>query len=264
MIVLNNVKKTYGKVDVLKDVSFRIDPGELVCITGKSGAGKSTLLHLLTGAEHVTSGNIEIDGVDLRRVPSTAMQLYRRRLGVVFQDYKLLASLTVAENVAFPLEVCGVPRAQITKRVSEVLKQMDLTEHSKTLPHALSGGEKARTAIARAIVHQPVVLLADEPTGNVDPEQSKHILALFEEINKNGTTVIIATHDAGLVDTLQSRVIRIEDGAVTRDSVGGYETEKKGAKPASKGKHDVFDKKESSSHSSGSRRKVKVTAVNGG
>ncbi len=255
MIELKSVYKSYGKTSVLSDISMRVDPGEFVCITGKSGAGKSTLLHLLTGAEEMTKGKIEVDGVDLRLVPPIALQLFRRRLGIVFQDYKLLRHRTVAENIAFPLEVCGVPDKEIDARVRTVLKLVDMTKHADTLPPALSGGEKARTAIGRAIVHDPVILLADEPTGNIDPEQSKHIMKLFQEINESGTTVIIATHDSGLVDALHTRVIELEEGWIARDSIGGY-AKKKEAAAVHHGKHQVLEEK-------GPRRKVKVTAVGG-
>lgn len=240
MIVLKNVTKKFGKTSVLTDVSFEISPGEFVCITGPSGAGKSTLIHLLAGAELPTHGKIEVDNVDLRAVPLPVMQIYRRRIGVVFQDYKLLMNRTVWENVAFPLEVCGIPKVQIANRVTEVLKNMQLEEHSGSLPDALSGGEKARTAIARAVVHKPMVVMADEPTGNIDPVQSQMILQLLKDINAGGATVILATHDTALVDTLQTRVIRLENGCVMRDSRGGYETEGEGVPGAAQGTHEVF------------------------
>lgn len=256
MIELKGIAKSYGKTSVLSNISFRIDPGEFVCITGPSGAGKSSLLHLLTGAEEATKGKIEIDGVDMRLVPPAALQLFRRRLGIVFQDYKLLKNRTVAENIAFPLEVCGVPDAEIDKRVRTVLKLVDLTKHANTLPMKLSGGEKARAAIGRAVVHDPMIILADEPTGNVDPEQSVMIMNLFKEIHESGATVIIATHDSGLVDALQTRVIELQDGSIVRDSIGGYAKAKKNANAAKThtGKHDILDTK-------GSKRKVKVTSV---
>jgi len=247
MIELIGIAKYYGKTKVLSDISLSIEPGELVCITGPSGAGKSTLLHLLTGAEEATKGKIEIDGVDLRIVPPRALQIFRQRLGIVFQDYKLLKNRTVAENIAFPLEVCDVPDADIDIAVRQVLTIIDMTKHAHTLPNVLSGGEKARTAIGRAIAHDPLIILADEPTGNVDPQQSALIMNLFKKINEGGTTVIIATHDAGLVDALQTRVIELRDGSITRDSKGGYAKEN-------------FIKNVTAKLSSNTR-KVKITAI---
>tara|TARA_Y100000310_G_C20697455_1_gene826686 strand:- start:5614 stop:6360 length:747 start_codon:yes stop_codon:yes gene_type:complete len=246
MIELKGVSKSFGNAKVLADISFRIDPGEFVCITGPSGAGKSTLLHILTGAEQASQGKIEMDGIDMRLVPPSALQLFRRRLGVVFQDYKLLNNRTVAENIAFPLEVCGVPDTAIDKRVLTVLEMIDLTKHAGTLTTSLSGGEKARVSIGRAIAHDPLIILADEPTGNIDPDQSKQILNLFEKINESGTTVIIATHDSGLVDALNTRVIELRDGKLARDSVGGYATSANVKKVTPK---------------TSGRRKIKVTAV---
>lgn len=256
MIELKGVSKSYGKAKVLADISFRIDPGEFVCITGPSGAGKSTLLHLLTGAEDVSKGKLEVDGVDIRIVPPHALQLFRRRLGIVFQDYKLLRNRTVAENIAFPLEVCGVPDAVITARVRDILQRIDMTKHANTLPVSLSGGEKARTAIGRAIAHDPMILLADEPTGNVDPEQSVLIMNLFKEIHSSGTTVVIATHDSGLVDALQTRVIEIQNGAIHRDSVGGYSRSKKHVTEEVKhAKHHVLEEDQPT------KRKVRITPL---
>ncbi len=246
MIELKGVSKSFGNANVLTDISFRIEPGEFVCITGPSGAGKSTLLHILTGVKQATKGNIEIDGVDMRLVPPTALQIFRRRLGVVFQDYKLLNNRTVAENISFPLEVCGVPDEEIDTRVRKILHMIDLTKHANTLPPSLSGGEKARTSIGRAIAHDPLIILADEPTGNIDPDQSLQILNLFKKIHASGTTVIIATHDSGLVDALNTRVIELRDGTVIRDSVGGYATS--------------ADVKKVTPKATG-RRKVKITAV---
>jgi cell division transport system ATP-binding protein len=251
MIELKGASKLYEKVKVLTDISFRIDPGEFVCIIGPSGAGKSTLLHVLTGAETITKGKIEVDGVDLRLVPPLALQMYRRKLGIVFQDYKLLGNRTVAENIAFPLEVCGVPDEQIEKRVRKVLELVDLTKHAHTLPHALSGGEKARAAIGRAIVHDPIIILADEPTGNIDPDQSVKIMKLFKQIHDSGTTIVIATHDSGLVDALKPRVIQLVDGEIVRDSTGKYQnTIKKPTATTS-----------TKSTSKIPKRKVKVTGI---
>ena len=249
MILLKGVTKSYGSVTVLRDVTLNINPGELVCITGKSGAGKSTMLHLLTGAEAVTKGTVEVDGVDLRKVPTPVMQLYRRRIGIVFQDYKLIGHMTVAENIAFPLEVCGIPDAEIHRRVSGLLKDLDLVRHAKSMPNALSGGEKARAAIGRAIVHKPIILLADEPTGNLDHDGSKNILEIFKAIHKLGTTVIIATHDVALVESIHARRIHIENGRImsdTRHHASGHAA------------HHVLEEKEVTG-----KKKVKVTAIGG-
>lgn len=235
MISLKNVRKKFGDVEVLKGISFDVQPNEFVCITGPSGAGKTTLVHMLIGAESMTSGSVCIDDVDLQKVPPKVLQLYRRRIGIVFQDYKLLWNRTIAENIAFPLEICGATDAVIAKRVEEILKQMSLVQRAHVLCHALSGGEKARTAIGRAIAHKPMVVIADEPTGNLDPEESMRILKLFQTIHSDGATVILATHDTKLVDALRTRVIHLDSGSVTRDSVGAY---------AASSKHDD-DRKQS-------------------
>lgn len=218
MIVLKRVSKSFGGIRVLTDVSFGIGPKECVCITGPGGAGKSTLLSLLIGAEDATGGSIEIDGVDLRRVPPEALRLFRRRVGVIYQDGKLLTHRTVAENVALPLEVCGASDALIRTRVPEVLARVGLSERARSLPAGLSAGEKMKAAIARAIVHRPMIILADELTGNLDPVQANAILRLLREIHAEGATIVLATHDPSLVDALQSRVIRLEGGRVVQDS----------------------------------------------
>ncbi|MBU2214049.1 ATP-binding cassette domain-containing protein [Patescibacteria group bacterium] len=263
MIVLKNVSKTFSRRKVLDDVSLQVDPGEFVCITGTSGAGKSTLMHILAGAETATMGTVEVDGVDLRIVPPIALRIFRRRVGVVFQDYKLLPHKTVAQNIAFPLEVCGATNVQIEGRVTELLRQMHLVKVANALPRELSGGEQARAAIARAIVHSPYILLADEPTGNLDPAQSLLILKLFKAINKDGTTVVIATHDSGLVDALKERVITLEDGRVVRDSPGGYRkatANKTKSEPVSV--HEKPTEKPIKVESlDPKRRKVRITAI---
>lgn len=217
MIVLQNVTKSFGKTEVLSGISVQIDPREFVCITGPSGAGKSTLLSLLIGAESATSGTVMIDDVDLTKVPRGALQIFRRKVGMVFQDYKLLSTRTVAENIAFPLEVCGVPDDEIEHRVEELLRRMNLTSRADALPQELSGGEKARTAIARALAHAPLIVLADEPTGNLDRVQAQAVLALFQEIHTEGTTVIIATHDPNLVTNADARTLHIENGKLVQD-----------------------------------------------
>jgi cell division transport system ATP-binding protein len=222
MIALDHVCKSFGKRKVLENVTLKIHPREFVCLVGPSGAGKSTLIHLLIGAEEVTSGRIEVDGVELRQIPAPVMQLYRRRIGVVFQDGKLIENRTVAENIAFPLEVCGTDDAIIARRTKELLTRMELMDVAHALPRELSGGELARTAIARALVHEPMVLLADEPTGNLDPRQSLKVLELFQDIHRRGATVLLATHDSALVEMLQTRVVLLENGRIIRDASGGY------------------------------------------
>ncbi len=225
MIVLENVTKRYDKQEVLKGITFSVRPNEFVCITGPSGAGKTTLMHMLMGAESFDSGSVNIDSVDLQHIPKRALQIYRRRLGIVFQDYKLLWNRTVRENIAFPLEVCGAKTSVVKARTEEVLKQMNLERQGDILCHALSGGEKARTAIGRAIAHKPMIILADEPTGNLDPKESMKIMRLFKEIHESGVTIIIATHDTMIVDALRTRVLRIDNGQIIRDSVGSYNAE---------------------------------------
>ena len=256
MIALKNVSKSYHRKRVLTDISLQVDPGEFVCITGLSGTGKSTLIHLLAGVEEASSGRIEVDGVDLRAVPPIAMRLFRQRVGVVFQDYKLLSHYTVRENIGYPLEVCGAPQAAIVKRVGELLTELKLTRKADALPRELSGGEQARTAIARALAHEPMILFADEPTGNLDPEQSEKILKLFLGINKKGTTVVLATHDAALVDVLQTRVITLDDGKIVRDSRGSYR-EHKGQT------HQILEEQPEKrpKTAAGARRKVRITAI---
>lgn len=261
MIVLSGISMSLGGRTVLHDINCRIEPGEFVCITGPSGAGKSTLLHLLSGAHAPTKGKIEVDGIDLSKIPTKALQLYRRRMGIVFQDYKLIQNQTVAENIGFPLDVCGVPRPAITKRVNELLQQLRIDQHRNALPHSLSGGEQARTAIARALVHYPFIVLADEPTGNVDPQEAMHILQLFKDIHSSGATVILATHNADLVDKLQTRVIRLEQGRIVRDTVGGYNHGNKNkSQHVTPGKHEIFTKDDEKG-GGGGKRKVPIVFI---
>ncbi len=246
MIVLDHVTKKFGNEVALSDVSFRIDPGEFLCVSGPSGCGKTVLLELLTGAMAPTSGTVNIDGVDLRKVPAEGLQLYRRRLGIVFQDGKLLPYCTVRENIRYPLEICGAPDAWADDRTNDVLQSMELTAHANLLPDALSAGDKARTGVARAIAHKPLIVLADEPTGNLDPVESTAILQMLRTIHARGTTVILFTHDMALVDVLQSRVVRLEQGKVVRDSVGGYERERRNQPKAAvaAGSHEFFGKED--------------------
>ena len=223
MIVFENVTKRYGRTTVLDKLSLSILRGEFVSVIGPSGAGKSTLIFALMGAEKVQHGRISVDGYVVNRMNDRALQYFRRRMGVVFQDYKLLPQKNVYENVAFALEVCGYEAADIKKRVPEVLEIVGLHEQHRQFPHQLSGGEKQRLAIARALVHKPSLLLADEPTGNLDPVTAKGIIDLFLKINNDGITVVLATHNPLLVDHIRKRVVRMEHGRVVSDrEVSGY------------------------------------------
>ncbi len=242
MIVLSSVTKRFGSRLVLDHVSLRIEPGEFVCVTGPSGAGKSTFIHMLIRAEVPTEGVVEVDGVDLAAVPPSILQMYRRRTGVVFQDTKLLSDRTVYENVAFAMEVCGDDDAVIAERVPILLRQVGLLDRASAFPRELSGGEKARAALARALVHSPMIVIADEPTGNVDPRQSLMIVDLLKAANAAGATVILASHDRQIVDALHVRVIRLEDGKVIRDSIGGYDAGTPSKTPViDPRKHQIFE-----------------------
>ncbi len=225
MITFSSVTKQFHGNPVLNGISFQIQPGEFVCLTGPSGAGKSTIVHLLICAESPTSGTIEVDGADLANLPRPVLQMYRRKMGVLFQDYKLLSDRTVAENIAFALEVSGVPDLEIGPRVETLLTRLRLLDRRNAFPSELSGGEKTRTALARAIAGKPSILIADEPTGNIDPDQSMEILELLKEVNREGATVILASHDQRVIDSLNVRVLRLENGTIVRDSVGGYSTQ---------------------------------------
>jgi cell division transport system ATP-binding protein len=205
----------------LRDVDLVIPEGDFVFLVGPSGAGKSTLIKLLIRDELATSGQVVLDGKDLARLPRRQVPRMRRRIGVVFQDFKLLPSKTVWENVAFALEVTGTPRRQIRPAVDRVLALVGLTAQARQVPSQLSGGEQQRTAIARALVHDPRVIIADEPTGNLDPLISWEILQLLLRINELGVTVLMATHNADFVTALRRRVVALEEGRVIRDEVGG-------------------------------------------
>ncbi len=222
MIVFSSVTKQFHGRAVVDKVSFTIEPGEFVCLTGPSGAGKSTLVHLLIRAELPSAGTITIDGADLASLPRPILQMYRRNMGVLFQDYKLLSDRTVAENIAFALEVSDVKDSEIQPRVDELLKRLRLTGRRHAFPRELSGGEKTRTALARALAGRPSILIADEPTGNIDPDQSMEILEILKQVNVEGATVILASHDQRVIDSLHMRVLRLENGKLVRDSVGGY------------------------------------------
>jgi cell division transport system ATP-binding protein len=223
MIEFKEVTKRYGHSTVLDKVSLTIQPGEFVSVIGPSGAGKSTLVYALIGAEKIQHGEIIVDGYVVNKMKEKGMQYYRRRIGVVFQDYKLLQQKSVYENVAFAMEVCDLPRAEIKKRVPEVLEIVGLGKKGKQFPHQLSGGERQRAALARALVHNPSLIVADEPTGNLDPKTAKEIINLLLKINGEGTTVILTTHNKELVDHINGRVITLEDGKIAGDRRGGYD-----------------------------------------
>jgi cell division transport system ATP-binding protein len=225
-VALHEVSKTYqnGK-RALIDVDLLIPEGDFIFLVGPSGAGKSTLIKLLVRDEQPSSGSVFVAGQDLGRLKRRHVPRLRRQIGIVFQDFKLLPARTVRENVAFALEVTGTPRRHIGPRVDRVLALVGLTGQSNQRPSQLSGGEQQRTAIARAMVHDPRVIIADEPTGNLDPLISWEIIQLLLRINEMGTTVIMATHNAEVVTALRKRVIALEDGRIVRDEVGGYHRE---------------------------------------
>ena len=221
-LALQDVNKVYPNGRrALADVDLVVPDGDFVFLVGPSGAGKSTLIRLLIRDELATSGTVFVAGRDVSRLPRREIPRLRRRIGIVFQDYKLLPQKTVRENVAFALEVTGTPGRQARAAVERVLALVGLTAQAEQLPNQLSGGEQQRTAIARALVHEPRVIIADEPTGNLDPLISWEIIQLLLRINELGTTVLVATHNAEVVTALRRRVVALEDGRVVRDEEGG-------------------------------------------
>jgi cell division transport system ATP-binding protein len=222
MIRLENCSKVYkGSVEALKDVSCDIQKGEFVFLVGPSGSGKSTFMRLLLKEEEPTEGRIYVAGKNIGQLPAWRVPYLRRNIGCVFQDFKLLPNKTVAENVAFALEVIGRPHHLIDERVAEMLEMVGLTTKTRHRPDELSGGEQQRVSIARAMVNHPPIMLADEPTGNLDPATSAEIMKLLEIINGAGTTVVMATHDRLIVDQYRKRVVELEDGRVVRDQARG-------------------------------------------
>jgi len=214
LIRLYHVGKTYGSHEALRDVSLHVEKGEFVYVTGPSGAGKSTLLKLLYGAEKPTTGKLLVAGVDIATLDSRRLPQLRRNVGVIFQDFKLLEARSVHDNVALALEVVGAPAEQIRRRVPAVLNIVGLKAKEESLAGELSGGEQQRVAIARAIVNDPAVLLADEPTGNLDGAMAVEVMEILQAINLRGTTVLVATHDVGLMDRFPRKRIRFEDGTL--------------------------------------------------
>ncbi len=218
MIRFDNLSKRYpGGFEALKNVSFEMEAGEMAFLTGHSGAGKSTLLKMLMLMERPTSGNLLINGKNLNRLSNSQIPMYRRQVGVVFQNHQLLLDRTVFDNVALPLQVSGYPSSEIGRRVRAALDGVGLLDKEQQKPIALSGGEQQRVGIARAVVHKPRILLADEPTGNLDPELSSEIMALFRRFQNVGVTVLIATHDISLINRMQLRIMRLEEGELNDD-----------------------------------------------
>ena len=224
MIHLINVTKTFEpKTMALKNINLHIEPGEFISIVGQSGSGKTTVARLLIAEIRPDKGKIVVGGWDITDIKHRQIPLLRRQIGVVFQDFKLLPKKTVFENVAFALQVSGVPKVRINKIVPQVLKIVDLGDKLNRYPQQLSGGEKQRVAIARALIHRPKILLADEPTGNLDAINSKEIIDLLLKINEFGTTVVLVSHDKEIVNGLKKRVVTLENGEISQDQkVGKY------------------------------------------
>ncbi|MFW5934042.1 MAG: cell division ATP-binding protein FtsE [Actinomycetota bacterium] len=226
MIRLENVTKTYKRgaddqVIALNDVSVEVTKGEFVFVVGPSGSGKSTFMRLLTREQTADEGEVWVAGKNLGSLRRWKVPMLRREIGYVYQDFKLLSSKTVYENVAFALEVIGTNRRQIDQRVPEVLELVGLSEKKGAYPHELSGGQQQRVSVARAFVNYPRILLCDEPTGNLDPSTSVGIMKLLDRINRTGATVVMATHDQHIVDSMRRRVIELDDGYVVRDQTRG-------------------------------------------
>lgn len=221
MIAFQNVYKKYSGHDALIDVSFRISPKEFISIVGRSGAGKSTIIKMLIGEERPTSGRITFGKYDVAKLQSKELPQLRRHIGTIFQDFRLLPTKTAYENVSFALEVAGQPEREIETLVPEVLDLVGLSDKANNFMGELSGGEKQRVAIARAMVNRPEVVVADEPTGNLDPFNTMEIISLLKKINELGTTIILATHNKDIVNHLGRRVITMENGRIIRDEENG-------------------------------------------
>ena len=223
MIEFQNVTKTYDNgTEAIRGIDLKIEDGEFVFLVGPSGSGKSTIINLLTAELTPTSGSIHINGFELEGIKKKQIPYLRRTVGVIFQDFRLIEKKTVYQNVAFAMRVIGAPEREIRKRVPYVLDLVGLGEKSKSYPDELSGGEQQRVAVARALINNPAMIVADEPTGNLDPGKSLEIMLLLEQINALGTTVIVVTHEADMVDRFHKRVIAINEGKVISDGMDGY------------------------------------------
>ena len=222
MIAFQNVSKIYNERSAaLEEVTFQINPGEFVSLAGRSGAGKSTIIKLLIGEEHPTRGRVFFGQYEVNKLKDKELPAFRRHIGIVFQDFRLLPNKTAYENVAFALEVSGRPQREIEEFVPQVLDMVGLSDKLTNFPHQLSGGERQRVAIARAMVHRPEVIIADEPTGNLDPFHTWEIINLLQKINQLGTTLILATHDKEIINGLERRVITLDHGRLIRDEEKG-------------------------------------------
>lgn len=228
MICFDNVNKIYENTDTeaLSNVSFHIDEGEFVFIIGQSGAGKSTITKLILAEEKQTGGDIYVGGVDISQLTDKQIPYYRRSLGVVFQEFRLLSTKNVYNNIAFALRVRGASNEEIKELVPQWLELVRISDKANAMPDELSGGERQRVALARAMVNNPAVLLADEPTGNLDPVMTEEIMQILTQINEMGTTVIVVTHDINMVNSMKKRVIELDNGQIVRDEhQGGYQHE---------------------------------------
>jgi cell division transport system ATP-binding protein len=223
VINFDNVSKQYknSNTPALNEINLNIEQGEFVFLVGQSGSGKSSLLRLLLKEEKPTSGTVTVDGINVAKLPNRKVPAFRRTMGIVFQDFRLLPGKTVFDNVAFGMEVIGKSKKEIQQRIPAILDLVGLDEKAHRLPSELSGGEQQRVALARAFVNQPRLLLADEPTGNLDPSTSVGIMKLLDRINRTGTTIVMATHDVAIVDQMRKRIVQMENGKIIRDQERG-------------------------------------------
>ena len=247
MITFDNVTKLYDRNSrpALNSVSLDVDRGEFVFLVGASGSGKSTFIRLIMKEEHATKGTVYVAGANVARIPSWRVPRLRRGIGVVFQDFRLLPNKTVFANVAFAMQVIGRSRAVIRDSVPEVLKTVGLEGKDNRMPHELSGGEQQRVAIARAIVNKPGILLADEPTGNLDPTTSLGIMKVLDRVNQNGTTVVMATHDDDIVNAMRKRVVELRNGKIIRDEHEGIYLGEPDPEPGREPRTDAAGRRES-------------------